>query len=295
MKGKRILIVDDEAAARMLISDVLTDEGYIPLRAENGRQALEAVKRQPPDLVLLDLRLPDINGIEVLEGIRRIHPQLPVILVSAYGDVSSAVRAVKLGAYDFLEKPLDADRLVVTVRNALWSVELQGEVARLKEAIGERYRMVGSSSVMRGLREYILQAASSKAHVLILGETGSGKDLVARAIHNQSDRANGPFVNLNGAAIPQELVESEHFGYKKGAFTGAHADKLGRIEAADGGTIFFDEIGEMNLAAQAKLLQFLESSVIERLGETRSRKVDVRVIAASNKELQDEVQTKRFM
>jgi len=271
MKGKRILIVDDEAAARMLISDVLTDEGYIPLRAENGRQALEAVKRQAPDLVLLDLRLPDINGIEVLEGIRRIHPQLPVILVSAYGDVSSAVRAVKLGAYDFLEKPLDADRLVVTVRNALWSVELRGEVARLKEAIEERYRMVGSSSVMQGLRERILQAASSKAHVLILGETGSGKDLVARAIHNQSDRANGPFVKLNCAAIPQELVESELFGYKKGAFTGAHADKLGRIEAANSGTIFFDEIGEMNLAAQAKLLQFLESSVIERLGETRSR------------------------
>lgn len=294
MKGKRILIVDDEAAARMLISDVLTDEGYIPLRAENGRQALEAVKRQVPDLVLLDLRLPDINGIEVLEGIRRIHPQLPVILVSAYGDVSSAVRAVKLGAYDFLEKPLDADRLVVTVRNALWSVELRGEVARLKEAIEERYRMVGSSSVMRELREHILQAASSKAHVLILGETGSGKDLVARAIHNQSNRTNGPFVKLNCAAIPQELVESELFGYKKGAFTGAHADKLGRIEAANGGTIFFDEIGEMNLAAQAKLLQFLESSVIERLGETRSRKVDVRVIAASNKELREEVQAKRF-
>lgn len=294
MKGKRILIVDDEAAARMLISDVLTDEGYIPLRAENGRQALEAVKRQPPDLVLLDLKLPDIDGLEVLASIRTIHPHLPVILVSAYGDIHSAVRAVKLGAYDFLEKPLDADRLVVTVRNALWSVELRGEVARLKEAIEERYRMVGSSSVMRGLREHILQAASSKAHVLILGETGSGKDLVARAIHNQSDRVKGPFVKLNCAAIPQELVESELFGYKKGAFTGAHADKLGRIEAADGGTIFFDEIGEMNLAAQAKLLQFLESLAIERLGETRSRKVDVRVIAASNKELQDEVQAKRF-
>ena len=294
MKSKRILIVDDENTARVLISEILTDEGYIPVTAGDGGEALDAVKHQSPDLVLLDLKLPDIDGLEVLAGIRTTHPHLPVILVSAHGDVSSAVRAVKLGAYDFLEKPLDADRLLVTIRNALESSLLRGEVARLKEAIGEHYRMVGSSSVMRGLREHILQAASSKAHVLILGETGSGKDLVARAIHNQSDRVKGPFVKLNCAAIPQELVESELFGYKKGAFTGAHADKLGRIEAADGGTIFFDEIGEMNLAAQAKLLQFLESLAIERLGETRSRKVDVRVIAASNKELQDEVQAKRF-
>lgn len=294
MNGRRILIVDDENTARVLISEILTDEGYVPLTAGDGREALDAVKHQSPDLVLLDLKLPDIDGLEVLAGIRTTHPHLPVILVSAHGDVSSAVRAVKLGAYDFLEKPLDADRLVVTVRNALWSVELRGEVARLKEAIGERYRMVGSSSVMRGLREHILQAASSKAHVFILGETGSGKDLVARAIHNQSDRAKGPFVKLNCAAIPQELVESELFGYKKGAFTGAHANKPGRIEAADGGTIFFDEIGEMNLAAQAKLLSFLESFAIERLGETRCRKVNVRVIAATNKKIEDEVKAKRF-
>jgi two-component system nitrogen regulation response regulator NtrX len=292
--GRRILIVDDERTARELITDILTDEGCIPLTAENGRQALKVVELQEPELVLLDLKLPDMDGIKVLENIRATYPDLPVILVSAYGDIDSAVRAVKLGAYDFLEKPLDADRLVVTIRNALWNIELMGEVARLKKEVGERYKMVGSSSVMKSLRERIRQAASSKAHVLITGETGSGKDLVARAIHNQSDRADAAFVKLNCAAIPHELVESELFGYKKGAFTGANKDKPGRIEAADRGTIFFNEIGDMSLAAQAKLLQFLETSTIERLGETQSRKVDVRVIAATNKELLNEVQARHF-
>jgi two-component system nitrogen regulation response regulator NtrX len=294
MTSHVILIVDDESKTRILISEILADEGYITLSAEDGEEALEVVKKHKPDLVLLDLRLPDMDGIQVLGRIRKNSPNLPVILISAHGSVSSAVKAVKLGAYDFLEKPLDSDRLVVTVRNALQRIELQDEVRRLKDEVNRRDQMIGSSSVMKTLKERISQAASNDAHVFITGETGSGKDLVARAIHRASERNRGPFVKLNCAAIPRELVESELFGYCKGAFTGAHKDKQGRIEAADGGTIFFDEIGELTPQAQAKLLHFMDSKSIERLGETSVRKVDVRVIAATNRELTEEVKQKRF-
>jgi two-component system nitrogen regulation response regulator NtrX len=289
-----ILIVDDEAKTRTLFSEILSDEGYITLSAEDGEGALKDVKKYKLDLVLLDLMLPDMDGIRILKKIRKTHPDLPVILISAHGSVSSAVKAVKSGAYDFLEKPLDTDRLVVTVRNALQKIELQDEVRKLKKEIGQQYQMIGNSTVMQKLRKRILQAASNDAHVLITGETGAGKDLVARAIHLNSIRSTGSFVKLNCAAIPKELVESELFGYRKGAFSGAHKDKEGRIEAADGGTIFFDEIGELNLEAQAKLLHFLDSKSIEKLGETAARKVDVRIIAATNRELVGDVNERRF-
>jgi len=294
MRRKRILVVDDEPVARELISDVLARRGYSPSVAADGGAALEALKRRSPDLVLLDLRLPDMSGIEVLSSIRKSHPDLPVVLFSAYGTVDAVVKAMKLGAYDFVEKPLDVEHLMIVVRNALEQSRLLDEVTRLRAKVEERYRLVGSSKVMQTLRKRIRQAAASKAHVLITGRTGSGKDLVARAIHNQSDCSEGPFVKLNCAAIPHELVESELFGYRKGAFSGAYTDKEGRIEAADGGTIFFDEIGDMPPAAQAKLLHFLESSAIERLGETQTRKVNVRVVAATNRELLKEVKARRF-
>ncbi|MBD3285794.1 response regulator [candidate division WOR-3 bacterium] len=294
MKDKRILVVDDEKRARELISRILTDEAAIPLTASNGREALKAIKTDGPDLVILDLMLPDINGLEVLERITTANPDMPVILVSAHGDVESAVRAVKLGAYDFIEKPIDIDRLVVACRNALWQLDLQEELTRLKMEVGSHYRMVGSSKVMRKMRERLQEAASTNAHVLILGETGSGKDLVARGIHNLSVRSNGPFVKLNCAAIPHDLVESELFGYKKGAFTGAHTDKQGRIEAAHEGTLFFDEVAELNLESQAKLLHFLESASIGRLGETKTREVDVRVVAATNNDLKEAIKQGKF-
>lgn len=294
MKKKRILVVDDEAAARELISDELEEKGYEPVVADEGNQALMKFKRECLDLVLLDLKLPDVSGLKVLEQIRRTNQEIPIILFSAYGTVDVAVKAMKLGAYDFIEKPIDIDHLMVVIRNALEQSKLKNEVKRLKEEIENHYKLIGSSDIMQTLRDSISKAASCNEHVLITGETGSGKDLVARAIHNFSERESGPFIKVNCAAIPQELVESELFGYKKGAFTGAQTDKAGRIEIADGGSVFFDEIGEMNTVAQAKLLHFLESNEVERLGETRPKPVDVRVIAATNKDLSESIEEGAF-
>lgn len=286
--------MDDDANTRILYSDILSEENYTPICAKDGEEALEVLRREEPDLVLLDFKLPGMDGIQVLERIRKTHSSLSVILISGEGDIESAVKAVKLGAYDFLEKPLDSDRLIVTVRNALWSKELQSEVKRLKDELSQRYRMIGNSQVMQELGKRILQAASNDAHVLITGETGAGKELVARAIHQASDRSQFPFIKVNCAAIPSDLVESELFGFCRGAFTGAHKDRKGRIEAAQGGTIFFDEIGELNPHAQAKLLYFLDSHSVERLGETLSRNIDARVVAATNRELTGEVGSKSF-
>lgn len=294
MRKSRILIVDDNTNTRTLFSEILAEEGYLTVCTKDGEEALDALTLKEADLVLLDLKLPGIDGIQVLERIRETNQNMPVIMISGEGDIESAVKVLKLGAYDFLEKPIVTERLIVSVRNALLNAGLQGKLERLEEEMGYRYRMVGNSPAMSRLRELIVQASSNNAHVLITGETGSGKELVARAIHSRSNRSLESFVKLNCAAIPSELFESELFGYSKGAFTGAVKDKKGRIEAADGGTIFFDEIGELSIQAQAKLLQFLDSQTIERLGETISREIDVRVIAATNRELVAEVHKKRF-
>lgn len=294
MKKIRVLIVDDNANTRSLYSDILADEGYQIVCAKDGEEALDLLKFKQVELVFLDLRLPDIDGLAILEKIRIAYSETVVIMISGEGDIESAVRALKLGAYDFLEKPIATERLLTTSRNALLNVGLKGKIAMLQEEIDSCHKMVGNSAVMTRLREKIDQASSTGAHVLITGETGSGKDIVARAIHKLSLRSLEPFVKINCAAIPYNLIESELFGYSRGAFTGANKDKRGRIEAADGGTIFFDEIGELTIQSQAKLLLFLESRSIERLGETTSRDIDVKVIAATNKNLPIEVQEKRF-
>jgi two-component system nitrogen regulation response regulator NtrX len=289
MAHEDILVVDDEQEVLKSILDILRDEGYRPRGVGDGQEALRAIQKAPPDLVILDIWMPGIDGLEILEAIKRLHAELPVVMISGHGTIETAVKATKLGAYDYLEKPLDLEKVQLTVRHALDHRRLEWENRALRETLDRRYEIVGESKAIRMLREQILSAAPSNGRVLIRGESGTGKELIARAIHRHSARSDKPFVVVNCAAIPEELIESELFGHERGAFTGATAQRRGKFELADGATIFLDEVADMSLKTQAKVLRVLQEQTFERVGGSESLKVDVRIIAASNKDLVAEI------
>jgi len=292
--NERILVVDDEPRAREILADNLQPEGYRVVEAPDGETAISLVRENDLNLALLDLMLPDIGGIEVLKEIIKLKPALPVIMISGQGTIEDAVQATRLGAYDFLVKPVERERVLLAVRNALERDRMRREVAILKEEALSRYRMVGVSEPMQRIFQRIDESAGTKASVLVTGESGVGKELVGRAVHLKSNRRDKAFVKLNCAAIPDTLMESELFGYEKGAFTGALTQKKGKLELANGGTLFLDEVGDLSLASQAKLLRFLAEGEFERVGGTQTIGVDVRVIAATNKDLEQEITGKRF-
>jgi two-component system nitrogen regulation response regulator NtrX len=289
-----ILVVDDEAGVRASLGGILGDEGYAVDAVGSGEAALAALEARRYDLVLLDVWLPGADGLEVLTRIRAADAELPVVVISGHGTIETAVKAVRLGAQDFVEKPLALEKTLLAVRNALRRVRLETEVRDLRHKLDERYAMVGESAAVKRLRAEVAQAAPTNGRALIFGENGTGKELVARAIHAQSLRAAAPFVEVNCAAIPEELIESELFGHTRGAFTGALAPRKGKFELADGGTLFLDEIGDMSLKTQAKVLRALQEQRIEPVGGAGSVEVDVRVIAATNKDLEAEIRSGRF-
>jgi two-component system nitrogen regulation response regulator NtrX len=289
-----ILIVDDEPGVRTSLGGILGDEGYVVTAVDSGEAALGVLEGQRFDLLLLDVWLPKMDGIETLARVRTLDPELPVVVMSGHANIDTAVRAVKMGALDFVEKPLSLDKTLLVVKNALRQRRLESENRSLKAQVEQRFRMVGEGPAMGALRAQIAQAAPSHGRVLIFGENGTGKELVARNIHAQSLRADGPFVEVNCAAIPEDLIESELFGHTKGAFTGALAARKGKFELADGGTLFLDEIGDMTLKTQAKVLRALQEQRVEPVGGTASVAVDVRVIAATNKNLEDELRKGSF-
>lgn len=291
-----ILIVDDEKNIRRTLTMVLEGVGHTVHAVDSAEAAFLALQEQDVDLMVLDVRLPGMSGVEALKRIRQqsSHASLPVIMVSGHASLAEAVHSVQLGANDFLEKPLDRDRLIVSVNNALHSNRLERELTRLRAEVADRYEMLGETPVMKELYGAIEKVAPTRGRVLITGESGTGKELIARAIHRLSDRVDKPFVMLNCAAIPAELIESELFGHERGAFTGAHGRKKGLFEVADGGTLFLDEIGDMSTGAQAKVLRALQSGEISRVGGERAIAIDVRVLAATNKDLEAEVEQGNF-
>jgi len=289
-----LLVVDDETSIREAIRQILEYEGHEVAIAADGMDALELIADRRPDLIFLDVKMPGLDGLEILERIREDDPSALVIMISGHGTIETAVEATRKGAFDFLQKPLDSDRILVTVRNALKLRGLSARVEALQERVEARHEIVGGSSQIEHVLERVERVAPTGARVLITGENGTGKELVARAIHRLSDRSDGPFVDVNCAAIPSELIESELFGHIKGSFTGAVSDREGRFEQADGGTLFLDEVGDMSLDAQAKVLRALEQGVITRVGGSRAIEVDVRVVAATNKELSGEIEEGRF-
>ena len=290
----RILVVDDEPGIRAALQQLLEYEGYSVIQASSGTDALGIYASKAPHLVLLDVKMAGLDGLAVLKKLRELDPAAIVIMISGHSNISTAVEATQLGAHDFLEKPLDTDRVLLTLRNALKTVALQREVRALKAEVEQRHEIVGSSGPIRQLIERIEKVAPTLSRILITGENGTGKELVARAVHRLSPRGDKPFVEVNCAAIPSELIESELFGHVKGSFTGAFNDRIGRFEQADGGTLFLDEIGDMSAAAQAKVLRALQEGIVSPIGGTKSVKVDVRVIAATNKRLEDEIAAGRF-
>ena len=289
-----VLIVDDEKNILVALSRMLDLEGFRPLVAGGGRVALEKLATTEVDAVLLDVRMPDMNGLDVLETVRRSHPNLPILMMSGHASLETAVTAIQKGAHDFIEKPISADRVLVSLQNALKFTNLRAEHAALEARVRRTDQLVGESKAMARLRDDIALAAPTRARVLITGENGTGKELVARAIHEGSKRARGPFVKVNCAAIPSELIESELFGHEKGSFTGAHQSRKGKFELADGGTLFLDEIGDMRLDVQAKLLRVLQEGEVDRVGGSRPIRIDARVIAATNKDLPKEIEEGRF-
>ncbi len=289
-----ICIVDDEPEILKTLGGILTDEGYQVVTAQDGAEALNIIQENAPDVMLLDIWMPRLDGLEVLQRVRRQFPSISVIMMSGHGSVESAVKATRLGAYDYLEKPLDMDRVTILVRNAVHHSRLEEENLNLRVKITRHSTLVGSSSVMEKLRQQIAAAAAVHSRVLISGENGTGKELVARAIHQQSSRRGHPFVEINCAAIPDTLIESELFGHERGAFTGAVSQKRGKFDLADGGTLFLDEIGDMSIATQAKILRVLEEQRFSRVGGGKSIKVNVRVIAASNKDLRRAIHEGHF-
>jgi len=291
---EKILVVDDEDNIRTSLAGVLEDEGFRPLFANDGVTALDVIRKELPDLVLLDIWMPRMDGIEALQRMKDLHPSLLVIMMSGHGTIETAVKSTKMGAYDFIEKPLSLEKLLVTIRNALGMMRLKDENETLREMAFRERGMTGSSPAMVKLQEQILLVAPTNASVLITGENGTGKELVARSIHFHSQRKDRPFVEINCAAIPEELIESELFGHEKGAFTGAVAQKKGKFDQADGGTLFLDEIGDMSLKTQAKILRILQERKFERVGGNRTIEVDVRIIAATNKVLEDEIRAGSF-
>ncbi len=294
MAGPSILVVDDERNILSSLSRMLELEDFAVLLAGGGEEGLRKVAEHTPDLVLLDVKMPDKDGLEVLRAIKDSHPDLPVVLMSGHGDIETAIRAIRLGAHDFIEKPLASDKILITIRNALQLGHLTSENRALRAEMHERYRLVGRSAALQRLRDTIARAAPSVGAVLVRGESGTGKELVARAIHEGSRRATKPFIKLNCAAIPHDLIESELFGHERGAFTGAHQRKKGKFELADGGTLFLDEIGDMRTEVQAKLLRVLQEGEFERVGGQQVQVVDVRIVAATNKDLEAEIVAGRF-
>ena len=290
----RILVIDDEAAIRDSMKMILEYEGYEFLGAANGQEGLTLVEKASPDLVFLDIKMPGMDGLEVLGRIKATNETLPVVIVSGHATIDTAVEATKKGAFDFIEKPLSRDRIDVTVRNALDQSRLKDENRSLKQALESRYQLIGESPALRQVMDAVRRAAPTNATVLIQGESGVGKELVARMIHRNSLRNRERFVQVNCAAIPDDLIESELFGHEKGSFTGATEKQIGKFEQADRGTIFLDEIGDMSLKTQAKVLRVLQEGEVERLGSAKTIKVDVRVIAATNKALEEEIEQGHF-
>ncbi len=294
MTSARILLVDDELSILKSLSDVLQDEGHEVIAVESGEEALKIYPEVRPDITLLDVWLSGMDGIEVLKKIRETAPEAMVVVMSGHGNIETAVRATKFGAYDFIEKPLSVDKLVIVIQNAIEKRRLEDENRNLREKLVEGYEIIGETPVIEELKAQIKIAGPSNGRVLIYGENGTGKELIARQIHFYSDRSETPFVEVNCAAIPQDLIESELFGHEKGSFTGATTMRKGKFELADHGTLFLDEIGDMSLATQAKVLRVLQEQTVQRVGGTRSIQVDVRVIAASNKDLVQEIQEDNF-
>ena len=289
-----VLVVDDEEGIRETLSGIFEDEGCSIVTANSGEEALDLLKEQNPDLILLDIWLPGIDGIQTLEEIKALRPDLPVIMISGHGNIELAVKATRLGAYDFLEKPLSLERVLLVSKRALERRTLEIENKVLRKDLTKKYRLLGNSPKMELLREQIKMAAQSNSRVLIMGESGSGKELVARLLHENSKSAGKLFIEVNCAAIPQELIESELFGHEKGSFTGAFESKKGKFELADEGTLFLDEVGDMSLSAQAKVLRVIETQEFQRVGGSKNIKVDVRIISATNKDLKEEVKKGNF-
>ena len=292
----KILIVEDEAAIRRVLSKILKEENssYEIFEAEDGKKGYNMVIDQEYDLIFSDIKMPGMDGMELLGAIRELRPEIPVVMISGHGDLELAVNAMRLGAFDYISKPPDLNRLLHTVRQALDKKELVVENKRLKKKVAQQFQMIGNSPALARIQEMIGKVAPTDARVLITGPNGSGKELVANALHSQSQRSSGPLVEVNCAAIPSELIESALFGHVRGAFTSAIKDKAGRFEAANGGTLFLDEIGDMSLPAQAKVLRALQEQKIQRVGSDKDIKVDVRVLAATNKNLLQEIAEGRF-
>ncbi len=290
----KILVIDDERPIRNALRDILEYEKFVISEAADGNEGLELLKKSQYDLVLCDIKMPKMDGIEVLEKIMEIQPDVPVIMISGHADIDTAVGAIKKGAYDFIQKPLDLNRLLITVRNALERQSLVTETKILKRKISKSYEMVGQSKALQVIKDMVDRVAPTEARVLITGENGTGKELVARHLHEKSHRIGGPFIEVNCAAIPSELIESELFGHEKGAFTSAIKQRKGSFEQAHGGTLFLDEIGDMSLSAQAKVLRALQENRITRVGGEKEFSVDVRVLAATNKDLKSEIEKGNF-
>jgi len=290
----KILVIDDEKSIRNALQEILEYEKFEVELAENGPEGLEKFSANNFDVVLCDIKMPEMDGIEVLEHIFETGKDVQVIMISGHGNVENAVEAIKKGAYDFIEKPLDLNRLLITVRNALDKTSLATENKVLKKKVSKSFEMVGESEAIRQVKDMIDRVAPTDARVLITGPNGTGKELVARELHEKSGRADGPFIEVNCAAIPSELIESELFGHEKGAFTSAIKQRKGKFEQADGGTIFLDEIGDMSLSAQAKVLRALQENKINRVGSDKDINVNVRVLAATNKNLKEEIDQNNF-
>ncbi|WP_116770723.1 sigma-54-dependent transcriptional regulator [Maribacter litoralis] len=292
----KILVIEDEAAIRRVLVKILSEESesYSVEEAEDGLKGIETIKNNDYDLVLCDIKMPKMDGVEVLEAARKIKPEIPFIMISGHGDLDTAVNTMRLGAFDYISKPPDLNRLLTTVRNALDRKVLVVENKKLKKKVSKNYEMIGESGEINTIKEMIEKVAPTDARVLITGSNGTGKELVAHWLHEKSARSSAPFIEVNCAAIPSELIESELFGHVKGAFTSAVKDRAGKFEAANKGTIFLDEIGDMSLSAQAKVLRALQESKISRVGTDKDIKVDVRVIAATNKDLKKEIEEGNF-
>lgn len=292
----KILLIEDESAIRRVLSKILSEENdtYQVSEAEDGLAGIELIKKEDYDLVLCDIKMPKMDGVEVLEAAKKIKPETPFVMISGHGDLDTAVNTMRLGAFDYISKPPDLNRLLNTVRNALDKKELVVENKRLKKKVSKNYEMIGNSDAIQQIKDIIEKVAPTDARVLITGPNGTGKELVSHWLHQKSDRSKGPMIEVNCAAIPSELIESELFGHVKGAFTSANKDRAGKFEAANGGTIFLDEIGDMSLSAQAKVLRALQESRIQRVGSDKDIKVNVRVVAATNKNLKKEIEEGNF-
>ncbi len=290
----KILIIDDERSIRNTMKDILEFEKHTISLAENGREGLEMAVSKPFDLIFSDIKMPEMDGMELLQQLKEKEVDVPVVMISGHGSIETAVESIKKGAFDFIEKPIDLNRLLITVRNALDKSVLVTETKVLRKKVLGKYKMIGESPVIEKVREMIDKVAPTDARVLITGENGTGKEVVARMLYEQSNRFNAPFVEVNCAAIPSELIESELFGHEKGSFTSAIKQRIGKFEQADGGTIFLDEIGDMSLSAQTKVLRVLQESELTRVGSDKSIKVNVRVFAATNKNIKEEIEKGNF-